>query len=82
MHHPLIDIKELRKLPDEKVQEQITQLNKKRSMIMKTNQNPELLQQVESLLTTYQLELSDRTARRIAKEKNKGTDLDDLINVE
>lgn len=82
MHHPLIDIKELRKLPDEKVQEQITQLNKKRSMIMKTNQNPELLQQVESLLTTYQLELSDRTTRRIAKEKNKGTDLDDLINVE
>ena len=82
MHHPLIDIKELRKLPDEKVHEQITQLNKKRSMIMKTNQNPELLQQVESLLTTYQLELSDRTARRIAKEKNKGTDLDDLINVE
>ena len=82
MHHPLIDIKELRKLPDEKVQEQITQLNKKRSMIMKTIQNPELLQQVESLLTTYQLELSDRTARRIAKEKNKGTDLDDLINVE
>lgn len=82
MHHPLIDIKELRKLPDEKVQEQITQLNKKRSMIMKANQNPELLQQVESLLTTYQLELSDRTARRIAKEKNKGTDLDDLINVE
>ena len=82
MHHPLIDIKELRKLPDEKVHEQITQLNKKRSMIMKTNQNPELLQQLESLLTTYQLELSDRTARRIAKEKNKGTDLDDLINVE
>tara|TARA_X000000368_G_C23040286_1_gene716536 strand:+ start:1409 stop:1657 length:249 start_codon:yes stop_codon:yes gene_type:complete len=82
MHHPLIDIKELKKLPDEKVQEQITQLNKKRSMIMKTNQNPELLQQLESLLTTYQLELSDRTARRIAKEKNKGTDLDDLINVE
>ncbi len=82
MHHPLIDIKELRKLPDEKVHEQITQLNKKRSMIMKTNQNPELLQQVESLLTTYQLELSDRTTRRIAKEKNKGTDLDDLINVE
>ena len=82
MHHPLIDIKELRKLPDDKVQEQITQLNKKRSMIMKTNQNPELLQQLESLLTTYQLELSDRTARRIAKEKNKGTDLDDLINVE
>jgi len=37
MHHPLIDIKELKKLPDEKVQEQITQLNKKRSMIMKTN---------------------------------------------
>ena len=82
MQHPLIDIKELKKLPDEKVQEQITQLNKKRSMIMKTNENPELLQQLESLLTTYQLELSDRTARRIAKEKNKGTDLDDLINVE
>ena len=82
MQHPLIDLKELKKLPDEKVQDQINELNKKRSMVMKTNRNIEILNQLETLLSTYQLELSDRTARRIAKEKNKGTDLDDLINIE
>jgi hypothetical protein len=30
----------------------------------------------------YQSELKERTAKRIAKEKDKGSDMDDLINVE
>jgi hypothetical protein len=51
-------------------------------MVIRTNNNPEVLVQIENLLGVYQLELADRSARRIAKEKEKGTDHDDLINVE
>ena len=82
MHHPLIDPKDLRKLPEEKVQEKLSQLRKKKNMVMRSNYNIEVLEQIESLITLYQLELSERTAKRLAKEKDKGSDMDDLINVE
>ena len=82
MHHPLIDPKDLRKLPEEKVQEKLSELRKKKNMVMRSNYNIEVLEQIESLITLYQLELSERTAKRLAKEKDKGTDMDDLINVE
>ena len=49
---------------------------------MKSNYNIQVLEQIESLMTLYQLELSERTAKRLAKEKDKGSDMDDLINVE
>ena len=82
MHHPLIDPKDLRKLPEEKVQEKLSELLKKKNMVMRSNYNIEVLEQIESLITLYQLELSERTAKRLAKEKDKGSDMDDLINVE
>tara|TARA_Y100001949_G_C15988994_1_gene331944 strand:- start:1129 stop:1377 length:249 start_codon:yes stop_codon:yes gene_type:complete len=82
MHHPLIDPKDLRKLPEEKVQEKLSELRKKKNMVMRSNYNIEVLEQIESLITLYQLELSERTAKRLAKEKDKGSDMDDLINVE
>ena len=82
MHHPLIDPKELRKMPEEKVQEKLSELRKKRNMVMKSNYNLMVLEQIESMITLYQVELAERSAKRIAKEKDKGTDMDDLINIE
>ena len=41
-----------------------------------------VLEQIESMITLYQVELAERSAKRIAKEKDKGTDMDDLINIE
>ena len=82
MHHPLIDIKDLRKMPEEKIQEKLSDLKKRKNMVLRTNGSMEMLQQIESLVTVYAIELSDRTAKRLAKEKDKGSDLDDLINIE
>ena len=82
MHHPLIDPKKLRKMPEEKVQEKLSELRKKRNMVMRSNYNLMVLEQIESMITLYQVELAERSAKRIAKEKDKGTDMDDLINIE
>ena len=82
MHHPLIDPKDLRKMPEEKVQEKLSELRKKRNMVMRSNYNLMVLEQIESLITLYQVELAERSAKRVAKEKDKGTDMDDLINIE
>ena len=82
MHHPLIDMKDLRKMPEEKIQEKLSDLKKRKSMVMRTNANMDMLQQIESLVNVYSLELADRTAKRLAKQKDKGSDRDDLINIE
>ena len=82
MHHPLIDMKDLRKMPEEKIQEKLSDLKKRKNMVMRTNANMDMLQQIESLVNVYALELSDRTAKRLAKQKDKGSDMDDLINIE
>ena len=82
MHHPLIDQKDLRKMPEEKVQELLSELRKKKNMVMRSNYNVMVLEQIASLIMLYQSELKERTAKRIAKEKDKGSDMDDLINVE
>ena len=82
MHHPLINPKDLRKMPEEKVQEKLSELRKKRNMVMRSNYNLMVLEQIESMITLYQVELAERSAKRIAKEKDKGTDMDDLINIE
>ena len=82
MHHPLIDPKDLRKLPEERVQEKLSELRKKKNMVMRSNYNLMVLEQIESLITLYQVELAERCAKRVAKEKDKGTDMDDLINIE
>ena len=82
MHHPLIDPKELRKMPEEKVQEKLSELRKKRNMVMRSNYNLMVLEQIESMITLYQVELAERSAKRIAKEKDKGSNMDDLINIE
>ena len=81
MHHPLIDPKDLKKMPEEKVQELLSELRKKRNMVMRRNINSSIVDQIDVLMNVYQLELSERSARRVAKEKDKGSDLDDLINV-
>ena len=39
MHHPLIEPKDLRKMPEEKVQELFSELRKKRNMVLRTNIN-------------------------------------------
>ena len=82
MHHPLIDQKDLRKMPEEKVQELLSELRKKKNMVMRSSYNVMVLEQIESLIMVYQFELKERTAKRLAKEKDKGSDMDDLINVE
>ncbi len=82
MHHPLIDPKDLRKMPEEKVQELISELRKKRNMVMRSNVNWAIISQIDTLMNLYQLELAERSAKRLAKEKDKGSDLDDLINIE
>lgn len=82
MHHPLIDPKDLRKMPEEKIQEKLSDLKKRRNMVMRTNANIDMLQQIESLVNVYTVELADRTAKRLAKQKDKGSDMDDLINIE
>ena len=55
MHHPLIDPKDLRKMPEEKVQEKLSELRKKRNMVMRSNYNLMVLEQIESLITLYQV---------------------------
>lgn len=82
MHHPLIDPKDLRKMPEEKIQEKLSDLKKRKNMVMRTNANMDMLQQIESLVNVYTIELADRTAKRLAKQKDKGSDMDDLINIE
>ena len=82
MHHPLIEPKDLRKMPEEKVQELISELRKKRNMVMRSNVNWAIISQIDTLINLYQLELAERSAKRLAKEKDKGSDLDDLINIE
>lgn len=82
MHHPLIDMKDLRKMPEEKIQEKLSDLKKRKNMVLRTNGSMEMLQQLESLVTVYVVELAERTAKRIAKDKEKGSDMDDLINIE
>ena len=82
MHHPLIDMKDRRKMPEEKIQEKLSDLKKRKNMVMRTNANMDMLQQIESLVNVYSLELADRTAKRLAKQKDKGSDMDDLINIE
>ena len=82
MHHPLIDQKDLRMMPEEKVQELLSELRKKKNMVMRSSYNVMVLEQIESLIMVYQSELKERTAKRLAKEKDKGSDMDDLINVE
>jgi len=69
-------------MPEEKVQEKLSELRKKRNMVMKSNYNLMVLEQIESLITLYQVELAERSAKRIAKEKDKGSNMDDLINIE
>ena len=69
-------------MPEEKVQEKLSELRKKRNMVMRSNYNLMVLDQIESMITLYQVELAERSAKRIAKEKDKGTDMDDLINIE
>ena len=66
MHHPLIDPKDLRKLPEEKVHEKLSELRKKRNMLMKGNNNLQVLEQIDGIIALYQLELSERTAKRLA----------------
>jgi hypothetical protein len=82
VHHPLIDQKDLRKMPEEKIQEKLSDLKKRKNLVMRTNANIDMLQQIESLVNVYSLELADRTAKRLAKQKDKGSDMDDLINIE
>ena len=82
MHHPLIDPKDLRKMPEEKIQETLSELRKKKNMVMRSNYNLSIIEQIEPLITLYQMELADRTSKRLAKEKDKGSDMDDLINIE
>ena len=72
MHHPLIDMKDLRKMPEEKIQEKLSDLKKRKNMVMRTNANMDMLQQIESLVNVYSLEIADRTAKRLAKQKDKG----------
>ena len=69
-------------MPEETVQEKLSELRKKRNMVMRSNYNLMVLDQIESMITLYQVELAERSAKRIAKEKDKGTDMDDLINIE
>tara|TARA_B100000683_G_C12119048_1_gene402715 strand:+ start:29 stop:277 length:249 start_codon:yes stop_codon:yes gene_type:complete len=82
MHHPLIDPKDLKKMPEEKVQEKLSELRKKKNMVIRSSNNNAIIVQIDNLITLYQMEIADRTAKRLAKEKDKGTDMDDLINVE
>ena len=81
MHHPLIDPKDLRKMPEEKVQEKLSELRKKKTMVMRSNYNLTVLEQIDGMISLYQLELAERSAKRLAKQKND-SDNDDLINVE
>jgi|TARA_A100001015_G_C14466019_1_gene509827 hypothetical protein len=81
MHHPLIDPKDLRKMSEEKVQEKLSELRKKKTMVMRSNYNLTVLEQIDGMISLYQLELAERSAKRLAKQKND-SDNDDLINVE
>jgi hypothetical protein len=69
-------------MPEEKIQETLSELRKKKNMVMRSNYNLSIIEQIESLITLYQMELADRTSKRLAKEKDKGSDMDDLINIE
>ena len=59
-----------------------TELRKKKNMVIRSSNNNAIIVQIDNLITLYQMEIADRTAKRLAKEKDKGTDMDDLINVE
>ena len=80
--HPFIEQKDIKKMSDDKISETMSELRKKKTMVMRSNQNPLVLQQIDDLIVTYQLELHERSAKRMAKDKEKGSEHDDLINVE
>ena len=70
----------------ENLKEQLTKINADMTTLTNTRYKLmgaiEVLEQIESLIMVYQSELKERTAKRLAKEKDKGSDMDDLINVE
>jgi hypothetical protein len=80
--HPLIEQRDIKKMSNDKISETMSELRKKKTMVMRSSQNPLVLQQIDDLIATYQLELHERSAKRIAKDKEKGTEHDDLINIE
>ena len=68
-------------MSEEKVQEKLSELRKKKTMDMRSNYNLTVLEQIDGMISLYQLELAERSAKRLAKQKND-SDNDDLINVE
>ena len=80
--HPLIEPKDLIKMSEDKIDEKISELRKKRNMVIRTNNNPLVRDQIDDLIASYTFELNERLAKRLAKQKDKGSDHDDLINVE
>jgi|TARA_Y100000310_G_C20572410_1_gene758721 hypothetical protein len=80
--HPILESSDIKKLPDDKIDEKISELRKKRNMVLRSNKNPLVLDQIDSLIATYMFELDDRRLKKLAKDKDKGTEHDDLINVE
>ena len=71
MHHPLIDQKDLRKMPEEKVQELLSELRKKKNMVMRSSYNVMVLEQIESLIMVYQSELKKELQNALPKKKIK-----------
>ncbi len=63
------------------MQEKLSELRKKKTMVMRSNYNLTVLEQIDGMISLYQLELAERSAKRLAKQKND-SDNDDLINVE
>ena len=80
--HPLIEPKDLKKMPEDKIDEKISELRKKRNMVMRSNNNPLVRDQIDNIIASYTFELQERSAKRVAKQKDQGSDHDDLINVE
>ena len=69
-------------MSEDKIDEKISELRKKRNMVIRSNNNPLVRDQIDDLIASYTFELNERLAKRLAKQKDKGSDHDDIINVE
>ena len=78
MFNPLVD--SFKDLKDNEIENKIVELQRK---YFQAGANPQLQQQVQAILEMYKLEMQERRAKSLEKQKqdNGESGLDSLINV-
>ena len=78
MFNPLVD--SFSELKDSEIENKIVELQRK---YFQAGANPQLQQQVQAILEMYKLEMQERRAKSLEKQKQDNGDnsLDNLINI-